>query len=137
MTIFIAINITKISDISQLAYNYLQHAVILAKITKQLPTSNAQRRMLMKYLLSIILLAFTFITTTYAANMMTPVGTWVTVSDKTGQRTGKIQIYERNGIVYGKVLKILPGANRDPNARCDKCPDNFKDKPVVGLTFLW
>ena len=94
--------------------------------------------MSIKYFISMIFLTFMFITTAYAAdNKMTPVGTWITISDKTQMRTGKIQIFEQNGKLYGKVIKIFPGPGRTPADRCDKCPGNLKGKPVMGLTFLW
>ncbi len=73
----------------------------------------------------------------YAAAMDSPVGNWITISDKTRDRSGLINIYEQNGKLYGKIFKIFPGSGRNPNAICDKCPPPFKDKPVVGLVFLW
>lgn len=84
-----------------------------------------------------ILAAFAFFTTGYAEMPSTPVGTWIAVSDKTHDRTGKIQIFKQNGKLYGKITTIFPGPARSPKDRCDKCPGDFKNKPVMGLTFLW
>lgn len=72
-----------------------------------------------------------------AADLNSPIGRWVTISDKTHDRSGIVQIYEQGGKLYGKILKIFPGSGRNPADRCVKCPGNFKDKPVEGLTFLW
>lgn len=62
---------------------------------------------------------------------------WITVSDKTHDHSGIIKIYEEHGKIFGKIVKIFEGGDRNPNGRCEKCPLPFKNKPLVGLTFLW
>lgn len=72
------------------------------------------------------------------SNTESPVGTWKTIDDKTGKQNSVVQIYEENGELKGKVLKIIPvKPGDDPNGKCDKCPGDKKGKPIVGLTFLW
>lgn len=73
----------------------------------------------------------------FAAHMNSPVGQWITVSDRTHDRSGIVDIYERDGKLYGKIIKIFPGSGRDPAERCVKCEGEFKNKPVLGLNFLW
>ena len=71
-----------------------------------------------------------------APHFSSPVGTWITISDKTHDRSGMVEIYERNGKLSGKIIKIFPGADRDPAELCVKCSGALKNKPVLGLTFL-
>ncbi len=64
----------------------------------------------------------------------TPVGLWRTVDDKTGKERGLVRISEANGLLNGRVEKIF-----DPVAAarmCEKCTDDRKGKPVLGLDVL-
>lgn len=63
----------------------------------------------------------------------TPVGVWKTIDDETGEAKSHVEIYEREGKLYGKVIKLL----RDPGATCDKCPGEHAGKPVLGMVIMW
>lgn len=91
--------------------------------------------MLKKALL--LILTFTCLTTAHASKLNSPIGTWVTISDKTHDKSGMVEIYDDNGKLYGRVIKIFPGKNRNSSDLCYHCPGNFKDKPIQGLEFLW
>lgn len=66
---------------------------------------------------------------------MTPVGTWHTIDDKTNEVKSEIVITEAGGVLTGKVTKLLrKGAKQD--AVCDKCSDDRKDKPMLGLEII-
>lgn len=61
-------------------------------------------------------------------------GTWKTIDDKSGQPKALVQITEdANGVLSGKIVKLFA----NPTAVCSKCEGDNKDKPVVGMTFLW
>lgn len=64
----------------------------------------------------------------------TPVGLWKTVDDDTGKEKSLVRISEAGGVYTGKVEKLLDPARQD--ARCDKCSDERKDQPVLGMTIL-
>ena len=66
---------------------------------------------------------------------MTPVGTWRSVDDKTGEAKSEIQISDNAGVLAGHITKLLrKGA--DPAALCTECKDGLKDKPMVGLPLI-
>lgn len=71
-----------------------------------------------------------------AQAQMTPVGTWRTIDDSTGQAKSEVVITEdANGVLTGHIEKLLrPGA--DPNELCTRCPGDRKDKPMVGLEII-
>ncbi|MEL6845841.1 MAG: DUF2147 domain-containing protein, partial [Bacteroidota bacterium] len=50
-----------------------------------------------------------------------PVGKWKTIDDETNKPKSIVEIYERNGKLYGKVVKLFrePGEEQDP--KCDEC----------------
>lgn len=63
----------------------------------------------------------------------TPVGTWKTIDDKTGEAKSHIEIYEDGGKLYGKIVKLL---RRGPETVCEKCPGAKKDKKLVGMVII-
>jgi uncharacterized protein (DUF2147 family) len=66
---------------------------------------------------------------------MTPVGRWHSIDDKTGETKSEVLITEANGMLTGKVEKLLrKGA--DQAKRCTECTDDRKDKPVIGLELI-
>jgi uncharacterized protein (DUF2147 family) len=72
-----------------------------------------------------------------APNSPTPVGTWKTVDDQKGDVRSIVKIVEANGELSATVEKTFPRAGEDADPKCDKCPDEFKDKPIIGLRFMW
>ena len=70
-----------------------------------------------------------------ALAQMTPVGVWKSVDDKTKAPKSEVRITDNGGVLTGKVERILrEGA--DPQAVCDKCSDDRKGQPVVGLEII-
>jgi uncharacterized protein (DUF2147 family) len=73
---------------------------------------------------------------TAMAQADTPVGTWQTIDDHTGQPKALVQIVESgNGTLSGKVIKGL-GPNDQPDRRCTACTDARKDQPILGMTII-
>ena len=70
-----------------------------------------------------------------AAAQMTPVGSWHSFDDKTGELKSLIQISESNGVLSGRIDKLLR-KEADQKAVCDKCTDDRKDKPLLGLEII-
>ena len=65
----------------------------------------------------------------------TPAGVWKTIDDETKKEKSLIRITEAGGVYTGKLEKLLdPSAKQD--AVCDKCTDDRKDKPLVGMTLI-
>ena len=70
-----------------------------------------------------------------AQAQMSPVGVWKTIDDKTKAEKAQVRVTEAGGVVSGKIEKLLaPGANQE--AKCDKCSDDRKDKPVIGMEII-
>ena len=76
-----------------------------------------------------------------AANV-TPVGTWKTIDDESGQAKSIVQITDNNGELQAHIVKLI---NRTPEdiardgqvAMCKKCGGERKDKPVEGMNIMW
>lgn len=64
------------------------------------------------------------------------IGTWVTVADKgedKGKSTSYVEIFEKNGGYYGKIVKLLIGPSDEV---CTKCKGDLKNKPILGMVIL-
>ncbi|WP_298153273.1 DUF2147 domain-containing protein [Flavobacterium sp.] len=62
------------------------------------------------------------------------IGKWKTIDDETGKALAILEIYEKNGKIYGKVLDILNP--KDKHKTCSNCSGDDKDKPILGLTVI-
>jgi uncharacterized protein (DUF2147 family) len=65
----------------------------------------------------------------------TPAGVWKTIDDETKKEKSLIRITEAGGVYTGKLEKLLDPTAK-PDAVCDKCTDDRKDKPLVGMTLI-
>jgi uncharacterized protein (DUF2147 family) len=66
---------------------------------------------------------------------MTPVGLWKTIDDKDGTVKSEIRIVETNGVISGKVERILDPTSK-PGETCTECSDERKDQPILGMEIL-
>lgn len=64
-----------------------------------------------------------------------PAGLWKSVDDKTGKERSLIRISESAGIYTGKIEKRLDESAK-PTDVCDKCTDDRKDMPILGLVLI-
>lgn len=65
-------------------------------------------------------------------------GTWKTIDDKTGKQRSIVEIFERNGKVFGKIIKIFPTAGEEPDPVCEECPEDdarYKKK-IIGMEII-
>lgn len=62
-------------------------------------------------------------------------GTWTTIDDKTGAKRAVVHVSASGDNLSGTIVKVFPQAG--DTGICSKCPGNFKDKKIAGITFLW
>jgi uncharacterized protein (DUF2147 family) len=79
--------------------------------------------------------ALLLVAATLASAQSTPAGLWKSVDDKTGEVRSLIRITEAGGIYTGRIERVL-----DPEAKpgevCDKCTDERRRQPLVGLLLI-
>lgn len=83
----------------------------------------------MKMILPLLLVAF-------ASQAQSIIGKWKTIDDNTGEAKSVVDIFERGGKFYGKIVKLF--SESDPDPVCDKCDENdprFRKK-VIGMEIL-
>ena len=67
----------------------------------------------------------------------TPLGKWKTIDDVEKRAKSILEIYEVNGKLHGKILKVFPDPGEDPDPVCDMCPGDKKGKKMVGMEIMW
>ena len=88
--------------------------------------------------LSTLTLIFTLIMVCTAYAKAPIVGKWKTIDDETNEPKSIVEITEREGKYYGKIVKLFLKEGDDPNPICDECADDDdrKNKPTVGLEII-
>ena len=66
---------------------------------------------------------------------MSPAGLWKTIDDDSKKEKSLVRITESNGVFSGRIEKLLDPDTK-PDTVCEKCTDERKDKPVLGMTIL-
>ena len=61
-------------------------------------------------------------------------GKWKTVDDETGIENGIVEIYEKAGKVYGRLIEILEKEKK--HLKCEICEGEDKNKPILGLVII-
>jgi uncharacterized protein (DUF2147 family) len=83
-------------------------------------------------------LIFISVILTTSAFSQSIVGQWKTIDDNTGKEKSIVEIYEKGGKAYGKIVKLFrkPGEDQDPV--CNKCPedDTRYKKKIIGMEIL-
>lgn len=70
-----------------------------------------------------------------AQAQMTPVGQWHSMDEKAGELKSLIQISDSNGVLSGRIDKLLR-KQADQKAVCKECSDDRKDQPMLGLEII-
>jgi uncharacterized protein (DUF2147 family) len=84
-----------------------------------------------KFSLLIVLMLFSF-----SINAQSVLGKWKTIDDETGKEKSIVEVYEKDGKIYGKILNLLNREPGDEDPLCDKCTDDRKNKHVVGMEII-
>ncbi len=80
--------------------------------------------------------ALLLLSTPALASDLSPVGTWKTIDDNTGQAKSIVQITEHNGVLEGTILQVLK-SDDGPHPLCKKCDGERHNKPIEGMNFMW
>jgi uncharacterized protein (DUF2147 family) len=65
-------------------------------------------------------------------------GKWKTIDDETGKPRSIVEVFEKNGKVYGKIVRLLREPNEDPDPVCTECDeaDDRYQKKVIGMEIM-
>lgn len=83
---------------------------------------------------SIVLSIVVFFAMIFTAQSQSVIGKWKTIDDETGKPKSVVEIYEKSGKIYGKVIEIFEADKR--NRVCEECKGDDKNKPILGITVI-
>lgn len=72
-----------------------------------------------------------------SANTGTPVGTWRTIDDETGNPRSIVRIEQRGNQLIGTIQDLIREPGEDPNPLCTECSGARKDQPIRGMRIIW
>jgi uncharacterized protein (DUF2147 family) len=66
------------------------------------------------------------------------IGKWTTIDENSGEEKSIVEIFEKDGKAYGKIVRIFPEAGENPDPVCDKCPadDDRYNKKIIGMEII-
>lgn len=82
-------------------------------------------------LICFVLLSFGMI---FSLSAQTVLGKWKTIDDETGVEKSIVEIYEKDGQIFGKIIEIFDATKRDKP--CVRCEGEDYNKPVLGLEII-
>lgn len=73
---------------------------------------------------------------TLITNAQSITGKWKTIDDETGKPRSVVEIEERDGQYFGKIIQLFrePGEEQDP--KCDECPGKKKNQKIIGMEII-
>jgi uncharacterized protein (DUF2147 family) len=77
--------------------------------------------------------SFIFLFLSISLWSQTALGIWKTIDDEDGTVKSHVSIYESNGKLYGKVVKLI----NPEKTFCSACKGGKKDKPIEGMIIMW
>lgn len=81
-----------------------------------------------------LLIALVLTGQSYADN--SPIGTWKTIDDASGEAKSYVEIWkDGNNVLHGKITKLL-GRDDADTVVCDVCTDSRKDQLIQGMKIL-
>lgn len=65
-------------------------------------------------------------------------GRWTTIDDNSGEEKSIVEIVEKGGKFYGKIVKIFIKPGEDPDPVCDECPEEDArfNKKIIGMEII-
>lgn len=63
-------------------------------------------------------------------------GKWKTFDEETGKEKSIVELYMKNGKLYGKIVKLFKEPNEDQDPICKVCPDDRKNKKTIGMEII-
>jgi uncharacterized protein (DUF2147 family) len=70
----------------------------------------------------------------FSGNTQDVFGKWKTIDNYSGKEKCVVEIFERDGEVFGKIIQIINPENKD--VICTKCEGEDKNKPVLGFELI-
>ncbi len=68
---------------------------------------------------------------------ISPVGLWQTLDDATQSPRSVVKIWQQDGKLHGKIVKIYFREGENKKDVCRLCVGKLHNQPMIGLNFMW
>jgi len=72
----------------------------------------------------------------FSLHSQTIVGSWKTIDDESGKERSVVDIYEKDGKYFGKIVKLFRNEGEDPDPVCEECEDHRKGQKIIGMEII-
>ena len=105
---------------------------------KEAPTSRGFFYFWKMYRRRYQLILFAFFSLPFCVFGQAALGKWKTIDDNSGDERSIVEIYEKDGKVFGKIVKLFRKPGEDPDPLCDECDsdDDRYMKKIVGMDII-
>jgi hypothetical protein len=66
-----------------------------------------------------------------------PEGYWKLMDDKTHKIKSVIHVWQEGDKLNGRIEKLFPEPDGNPDPLCDQCEGELKGKPILGMQIMW
>ena len=77
-----------------------------------------------------------FVILSFTVSSQSITGQWKTIDDESGKPRSIVEIFEKDGLFFGKIVKLFREPGEDPDPICDECEDYRKDQKVIGMEII-
>ncbi|MEQ8583180.1 MAG: DUF2147 domain-containing protein [Marinoscillum sp.] len=63
-------------------------------------------------------------------------GLWKTIDDETGKPRSIVQIEERNGQIFGSIVRLFRSPDEEQDPICKVCPGQRKNQKIIGMEII-
>ena len=107
-----------------------QHKLVSYKISTNI-NLNLKLQTMNKNLTFTLLLALVL---SFSVNSQTIFGKWKTFDEDTGNEKSIVEIFEKDGKAYAKILQLLEKGKEDN--LCENCSGKKKNQPIKGMEII-
>ncbi|MEM7297666.1 MAG: DUF2147 domain-containing protein [Bacteroidota bacterium] len=83
-----------------------------------------------------LVLILTLFVIVFSVDAQSIVGQWKTIDDESGKPRSVVDIYEKDGKYYGKIIQLFREPGEDPDPICDECGDHRAGQKVIGMEII-
>lgn len=77
-----------------------------------------------------------FLAGSLVINAQSITGKWKTIDDDGVTQKSIVEIFEKDGKIYGKVLEVYPDPGEPQDPLCQNCKGDRKDQKIKGLEII-
>lgn len=63
-------------------------------------------------------------------------GLWKTIDDETGKPRSIVQIEERDGQIFGTIVRLFRSPDEEQDPVCKVCPGKRKNQRIIGMEII-